>query len=122
MAVWTAIALGVVMLIPAAPGQSEGGSGGAGSGGGNGSGAAVVGDLPWRPFLDPIDLHNSWYWLLIPMAFGISVVYKAVRMQTLDRYWLQVLNLTVQIVFGMVLLGAATYLVVMVFAPYVARY
>jgi len=109
------IALAVVMLIPAAPGQSGGGGGGAGR--------AIPGvsstPLPWRPFIDPIDIHSHWYWLLIPMALGISVVYKAIRLQTLDRYWFQVLNMTVQIVVAMIMLGAASAFIVLKFAPFI---
>jgi hypothetical protein len=114
MAVMTGIACAVVLMIPAAPGQTGGAI--APVGGGTTTAQAV----PWRPFIDPISVHGSWYWLLIPMAFGVSVVYKAVRMQELQRYWLHVFYMTVQIVIAMILLGAASYVVVMKFAPYVA--
>lgn len=108
------VAFSVVLLIPRATGQT---------------GAApppapahAPRDLPWRPFIDPINIHDGWYWLLIPMAFGVAVVYKAVRMQELNRYWLQVAYLTAQIVIAMILLGAATYVIVIRFAPFIASY
>ena len=113
--VFTLIACGVVLLIPAAPGQTGGATSSAVAGSGA-SGRAI----PWRPFIDPIDMHSNWYWLLIPMAFGVSVVYKAVRMHELRRYWSQVVYMTAQIVVAMILLGAATYIVVIQFAPFIA--
>ncbi|MFM9995952.1 MAG: hypothetical protein ACKVU4_09135 [Phycisphaerales bacterium] len=66
----------------------------------------------WRPFLDPLDLHAAWWLFLIPLAFGISVTYKAVRLPTLDRYWRGVAAMTAQIVGAMILLGIASYLFV----------
>lgn len=117
LALFTLIACGVVMLIPAAPGQ-----GGATAPSVAAQGAGGARGLPWRPFVDPIDMHSTWYWLLLPMALGVSVVYKAVRVQSMERYWSQVLYMTVQIVIAMILLGATTYVVVMKFAPMVAAW
>ena len=68
--------------------------------------------LAWRPFLDPLDLHDYWWWTLIGMALGISIAYRAVRVHTFDGYWKRVLVMTIQIVGGMVLLSALVYLVV----------
>ncbi len=76
----------------------------------------------YRPFIDPIDLHGHWYLLLIPLAFGVSMAYKAVRVKTMDRYWRNVFAMTAQIVVGMLLLGLASYFLVEVFALYVAEH
>ena len=76
--------------------------------------------LAWRPFLDPIDAHGWWYLLLVPLALGISVVYKAVRVSTLDGYWKQVIVLTAQIVIGIVALGAASYALTQHVIPIIA--
>ena len=44
--------------------------------------------LAYIPFLMPINaLQEWWYLLLLPLAFGISMIYKALRMPTLERYW-----------------------------------
>lgn len=72
---------------------------------------------PWRPFLDPLDLHGAWFLLLIPLALGIAIVYRAVRLPDLDKYWAKVLVLTIQIVLSMVLLGVASYLFIQVAVP-----
>lgn len=73
--------------------------------------------LAWRPFLDPLDLHEQWYLLLLPLALGISVAYKAVRLQTMEAYWRQVTMMTIQIVGGIVLLAIAAYVVIVVVLP-----
>ena len=74
--------------------------------------------LAWRPFLDPISVHGTWYLLLIPLAFGIAMVYRAVRLADLGGYWWKVLALTVQIVVSMILLGLASYLFIQVAVPF----
>jgi hypothetical protein len=84
--------------------------------------AAPPSALPYRPFIDPVraPVHTHWYVLLIPMSFGIAVVYKAVMLKTMDRYWHEVLYLTIQIIVGMILLGLASYLLVMKYVPFIA--
>lgn len=76
---------------------------------------------PHRPFIDPIELHQWWFVLLIPMALLVSMTYKAVRLPTLERYWRNVCIMTMQIILGMIGLGAATYFVVFVVAKMVAE-
>src|SRR5262249_10147421 len=78
--------------------------------------------LAWRPFRDPLNVHTTWYLFLIPMAFLISVVYRAVRMKTLDQYWQQVVVMTVQIVLGMIALAVASYLFVVVYVRFIAQW
>lgn len=77
--------------------------------------------LGWRPFLDPLDVHETWYWFLIPLSFFIAVVYKAARVRSLEKYWPGVMVMTVQIVLGMVALALATYLFVMVYVRFIAE-
>jgi hypothetical protein len=71
----------------------------------------------WRPFIDPIDAHRTWFMLLIPMAFFISMVYKAVRLPDLASYWRQVIVMTVQIILGIIALGAGIFLFIQYIAP-----
>lgn len=73
--------------------------------------------LAWRPFLDPIEMHGTWYLLLVPLSFGIAMTYRAVRLADFEGYWRKVLVLTVQIVVSMILLGLASYLFVQVAVP-----
>ncbi|MBX3317536.1 MAG: hypothetical protein KF902_11835 [Phycisphaeraceae bacterium] len=72
------------------------------------------------PFVDPIDAHRWWFLLLIPMAFGVSVVYKAVRMRSLDRYWRHVFGMSASIVLGIILMGAVIYVLIEWVVPRIA--
>lgn len=79
---------------------------------------ALLPTLAWRPFLEPLPLSGPWWWLtLIPLAFGVSVVYKAVRAETLDNYWKHVLVMTFQIVFVMVAIGVGVHVLVEFIVP-----
>jgi hypothetical protein len=80
------------------------------------AGPAEVG--PYRPFIDPIDAQSYWFALLIPLALGIAIAYKAVRMPDMNGYPRQVLFMTVQIILGMVALALAFYLFVLVYLPW----
>jgi hypothetical protein len=75
----------------------------------------------YRPFIDPLNLHEWWFLLLIPMAFLVAMTYKAIRLATLDQYWKHVLIMTAQIIVGMIALGATTYMLVFWFARFVAE-
>jgi hypothetical protein len=80
--------------------------------------------LGYRPFLDPLNLHDVWWLLLVPLSLGIAVVYKAVRMRTIEwrAYWGQVALMTGQIVVGMLALAAFAYLLVMVYVRFIAEW
>lgn len=74
--------------------------------------------LAWRPFLDPLSLNAYWWAFLVPLALGVSVSYRAVRMKDLSSlraFARQVLVMTWQIVAAMVMLGAGVF----VFLEYV---
>lgn len=73
--------------------------------------------LAWRPFLDPLDLHAYWYFLLVPLALGISIAYKAVRVRNMDRYWMNVFTMTAQIVGSIIGLGVLAYIVLILIVP-----
>jgi len=68
--------------------------------------------LAYTPFIDPIDLHDWWFVLIIPIAFFIACGYKAVRVPTMRKFWPQVISFTIQIVGGIALLGLAAYLII----------
>jgi hypothetical protein len=80
----------------------------------------MIGLLAYRPLLDPLNVHDIWWMFLVPMALGISIVYKAVRVQTMDRYRQQVAIMTVQIILGMIALAVVSYLFVAVYVRFVA--
>ncbi len=77
--------------------------------------------LSWRPFLDPIDaFHVYWWALLVPLSLGVAVVYKAVRLRSLDHYVRHVFVLTTQIVAAMIALGIAVHLFVEVYVRFIS--
>jgi len=70
------------------------------------------------PFVDPINVfHDWWYLLLIPLSFGISVIYRALKMPNLDRFWRAVAMMTVQIVLVMAALAVALVVLVELAIP-----
>lgn len=84
--------------------------------------APVSSLIAWRPFLDPITLPDGAWWLtLVPLSLLISIVYKAVRVRTMDRYVINVIVMTVQIIVSMVLLSVGAHLFVLWIIPALAR-
>jgi hypothetical protein len=78
----------------------------------------VISLLSYMPLLDPIDAFQDWwYLLLLPLSFGISVIYKALRMSSLEGFWRQVTVMTTQIVLGMIALAVCLVLLVQVLIP-----
>lgn len=74
--------------------------------------------LGFIPFVSPVNFFQTWwYLLLLPLAFGVSVIYKAIRLPRLDAYWLQVWLMTGQIVLVMVLLALALLIFVELIIP-----
>ena len=74
--------------------------------------------LAYIPFVEPIHiLQEWWYLLLIPLAFGISVIYKALRSSQLQRYWQSVLFMTGRIVAAMIALSLVLVFLVQVLVP-----
>jgi hypothetical protein len=74
--------------------------------------------LAYVPFLDPLPGVNQWwYLLLIPLALGISITYKAVRLPTLASFWRHVAVMTTQIVLAMIALAVFMVVLVQVLIP-----
>jgi len=74
--------------------------------------------IAYIPFLDPISaFHEWWFVLLIPLSFGISVIYRALKLPSLEHYWRSVISMTAQIVLFMLGLGIALVIVVVQIIP-----
>lgn len=80
----------------------------------------MTGLLGYVPFLDPMNVESWWYLTLIPLALGVAVAYKGVRVKDFNGYWKQVLVMTAQIVLLIVALGVGLYLVVTQLMPRIA--
>ena len=74
--------------------------------------------IAYIPFLDPIHgLQPVWFLLLLPLAFGISTIYRAVRARSFERFWQSVGVMTAQIVVAMIALAVALIVLVQVAIP-----
>ncbi|MEQ8845548.1 MAG: hypothetical protein RIB58_11905 [Phycisphaerales bacterium] len=72
--------------------------------------AALSFTLAWRPFIDPVDAHAWWFLLIFPVAFLVSLAWKAVRIDDIRRLPRAVLVMTAQVVLAMLGLGLAAYI------------
>ena len=82
--------------------------------------SALAHTLAWRPFIDPMDAHSWWFLLIFPVAFLVSVAWKAVRVDDIRKLPRAVGVMTVQVVLAMLGLGLAAYLGLIVVLPILA--
>ena len=68
--------------------------------------------LAWRPFLDPLPLHDYWMWMILPLAVAIAVVYKTLRLDDLSRLPVETVRLTLLIIVSMIAAGALLWAIV----------
>ena len=68
----------------------------------------------YRPFIDPLPITGWFWWLtLIPLAFGVSMVYKAIRVSSnFNTYWREVLLMTLQILGAMIGLAIGVHILI----------
>ena len=75
--------------------------------------------LAWTPFLQPAPNAQHWWWLLlIPMSIGVSLAYKAIRVENLNQLPRETLRMAMQIVFLMIGLALALYVLVILILPH----
>lgn len=74
-----------------------------------------AGAIAYRPFLHPLPVWDYWVWLLLPLCFGISLVYKSVRLEAMRRVPGEAFRLTVWIVVAMAVAALALLLDVKAF-------
>lgn len=67
--------------------------------------------LGFRPFLEPLPIDQYWMLLLIPLAAGISVVYKTIKTDRLEKIPRESTVLTAQIIAFMALAALALWLI-----------
>lgn len=68
--------------------------------------------LAFTPFLQPLKVWHAWPVLLLPLCFGVSLVYKCVRVESMRRVPVEALKTTLWIVAGMVAAAAALMVLV----------
>ncbi len=75
--------------------------------------------LAYTPFLQPLNIHDAWWFAVIPMALFISMAYKGVRLRDISArpYWRNVLVMSAQVVLALIALGAGMFIVVEKIVP-----
>jgi len=66
--------------------------------------------MSWQVFFNPMQLGAGHVWLVLPLCAVAGVVYKTIRVKHLRDLPLQILSLWAYILAGLVLLGAAFWL------------
>jgi membrane protein YdbS with pleckstrin-like domain len=66
----------------------------------------------YRPFYTPLPIYDYWYWLLLPLCLLFSIVYKAVKCESVKQVPRQALSITIWILLGMA--AAAAVLTILV--------
>lgn len=72
--------------------------------------------LAYRPFFQPLGVWDYWIWLLLPLSFAISLVYKSVRVDSMRRVPLEAVRLTLWIITVMAAAAVALLLLVKAFS------
>lgn len=68
--------------------------------------------LATRLFLEPLKVWDAWPWLLLPLCFAVSIVYKSVRIDSMNRILIEAAKTTAWIVAGMGAAAGALLLIV----------
>lgn len=76
--------------------------------------------LAYRPFLDPLPLDNVWFLLVVPLALGVAIVYRAVRAADQRAFYRSVVVMTLQTVAAMIGLGVGFFMLVEFVLPLIA--
>ncbi|MBC8106613.1 MAG: hypothetical protein H7Z14_08495 [Anaerolineae bacterium] len=68
----------------------------------------------YRPFITPLPVWDYWILLLIPLCLGVSIVYKAIRVQSINEVPKQALIITAWILGGMAAAAAVLAVIIRV--------
>ena len=70
--------------------------------------------LAWRPFLEPLNPHGQWASLLLmpPLIVAVSLVYKTLKLPTLQRLVIETIAMSLYILIFMIAAAVVLYVVV----------
>lgn len=71
-------------------------------------------------FIDPVQAHDAWYLMIVPMVIFVAIGYKAVRCPDMDNYWREVLVFIIQVLGGLALLAMAFMVTINYLVPMLA--
>ena len=75
--------------------------------------------LAWMPFVDPLPgVQANWIWFVVPLVLGISMMYKAIRVEDLRRWPKEVGIMTAQVLLAFAGLAIGLFLLVQVIVPF----
>ncbi len=78
--------------------------------------------LAYTPFLDPLPgVTHFWWALVVPLAFGVAMSWKAVRGPSLANglagYWKAVVTMVTQVLLAVVGIAAGLFILVQLVLP-----
>ena len=74
--------------------------------------------LAWTPFVHPMPgVQAHWLWLLPVLILGIAMMYKAIRVETLDRWPREVAFMVGQVMLAFVGFAIGLYVLVQLIVP-----
>ena len=74
--------------------------------------------LAWIPFIQPMPgVQSHWLWLLPVLILGIAMMYKAIRVENVDRWPREVVIMVGQVVLAFIGLAVGLFLLVQVIVP-----
>lgn len=69
----------------------------------------------WIPFLHPLPIDRYWMILIVPLLLSITVVWKVIKLDNLQKIWQEVASLTGQFIALMVIAAAFLWLITTLF-------
>ena len=80
--------------------------------------SAASGVLAYIPFIEPLPAaHRYWWLLIVPLAIGVAMSWKSVRLKTLEHYWRDVISMSVQIVLGVAGIAFGLFILIQFVLP-----
>lgn len=77
--------------------------------------ALIIG---WTPLLQPLPgVQQHWLWLLPVLIVGIAMMYKAIRVERVERWWREVMMMTIQVMLAFAGFAIGLGIVVQVLVP-----
>ncbi len=76
--------------------------------------------LAYTPFIDAMAIHEYWYLLIIPMSIFLAIGYKSVRCSDMNKFARSVIEFTILILGGLLLLAIGFTIVITVLLPMLA--
>lgn len=85
----------------------------------NAAAPSALATLAHIPFIEPFPpAHRYWWLLIVPLAVGVSMSWKAVRLKSLEHFWRHVVSMSIQIVLGIAGIALGLYVLVILLLPH----